>query len=118
MEMLPSAAIAAMAEAARRLPDRSPFECIALLLQGGGALGSYQAGVYAALAEAELLPDWVAGSEPEPESRQGHACRHPRLRRGAGRHRHDGLQAPCFGGVADQARNECAEFPLEGHSAR
>jgi predicted acylesterase/phospholipase RssA len=32
-----------------------------LLLQGGGALGSYQAGVYAALAEAELQPDWVAG---------------------------------------------------------
>src|SRR5437868_7566893 len=38
-----------------------PFECVALLLQGGGALGSYQAGVYAALAEAELQPDWVAG---------------------------------------------------------
>ena len=38
-----------------------PFECIALLLQGGGALGSYQAGVYQALAEANLHPDWVAG---------------------------------------------------------
>lgn len=34
---------------------------IALVLQGGGALGSYQAGVYAALAEANYLPDWVAG---------------------------------------------------------
>jgi NTE family protein len=43
------------------MPARPPFECIALLLQGGGALGSYQAGVYAALAEAELHPDWVAG---------------------------------------------------------
>src|SRR5262245_8458460 len=32
-----------------------------LLLQGGGALGSYQAGVYQALAEANLHPDWVAG---------------------------------------------------------
>jgi NTE family protein len=32
-----------------------------LLLQGGGALGSYQAGVYQALAEAHLHPDWVAG---------------------------------------------------------
>jgi NTE family protein len=31
------------------------------LLQGGGALGSYQAGVYQALAEADLDPDWVAG---------------------------------------------------------
>jgi NTE family protein len=33
---------------------RPPFECIALLLQGGGALGAYQAGVYQALAEADL----------------------------------------------------------------
>ena len=41
--------------------QRPPFECIALVLQGGGALGSYQAGVYQALAEAELHPDWVAG---------------------------------------------------------
>src|SRR5258708_29195924 len=40
---------------------RPPFECIALLLQGGGALGAYQAGVYEALAEADLHPDWVAG---------------------------------------------------------
>ena len=40
---------------------RPPFECIALLLQGGGALGSYQAGIYEALAEANLHPDWVAG---------------------------------------------------------
>ncbi len=44
-----------------RVPTRPPFECIALLLQGGGALGSYQAGVYQALAEADLHPDWVAG---------------------------------------------------------
>src|SRR5919206_1138517 len=44
-----------------RLRTRPPFECIALLLQGGGALGSYQAGVYQALAEANLHPDWVAG---------------------------------------------------------
>ena len=40
---------------------RPPFECIAVLLQGGGALGAYQAGVYEALAEADLHPDWVAG---------------------------------------------------------
>ncbi|HXP76950.1 MAG TPA: patatin-like phospholipase family protein [Stellaceae bacterium] len=45
----------------RRLNGRPPFECVALLLQGGGALGSYQAGVYEALAEANLHPDWVAG---------------------------------------------------------
>src|SRR6516164_2465419 len=34
---------------------------IALVLQGGGALGSYQAGVYEALAEHGYLPEWVAG---------------------------------------------------------
>jgi NTE family protein len=34
---------------------------IGLVLQGGGALGSYQAGVYEALASSEYLPDCVAG---------------------------------------------------------
>jgi len=41
--------------------ERPPFERIALVLQGGGALGAYQGGVYQALAEANLHPDWVAG---------------------------------------------------------
>jgi len=41
--------------------NRRLFERIALLLQGGGALGAYQAGVYQALSEAHLDPDWVAG---------------------------------------------------------
>jgi NTE family protein len=40
---------------------RPPFECVALLLQGGGALGAYQGGVYQALSEAHIYPDWVAG---------------------------------------------------------
>jgi NTE family protein len=44
-----------------RTRTRPPFECIALLLQGGGALGAYQAGVYQALSEANLHPDWIAG---------------------------------------------------------
>ena len=44
-----------------RIRPRPPFECVALVLQGGGALGSYQAGVYEALFEANLQPDWVAG---------------------------------------------------------
>ncbi|MDA8052047.1 MAG: patatin-like phospholipase family protein [Rhodospirillales bacterium] len=34
---------------------------VALVLQGGGALGSYQAGAYEALAQSEYVPDWVAG---------------------------------------------------------
>ena len=48
----------ARSKSSRRRP---PFESIALLLQGGGALGAYQAGVYEALAGAGLEPDWVAG---------------------------------------------------------
>jgi NTE family protein len=36
-------------------------ERIALVLQGGGALGAYQAGVYQALHEADIEPDWVSG---------------------------------------------------------
>ena len=41
--------------------ERLPFECVALLLQGGGALGAYQGGVYEALAEADIHPNWIAG---------------------------------------------------------
>jgi len=44
-----------------QLQHQPPFECIALLLQGGGALGAYQAGVYEAMAEADIHPNWVAG---------------------------------------------------------
>jgi NTE family protein len=50
-----------IARKSHRQLARPAFECIALLLQGGGALGAYQAGVYEALAEAHLAPDWVAG---------------------------------------------------------
>jgi NTE family protein len=32
-----------------------------LVLQGGGALGAYQAGAYEAFAEAGVVPDWIAG---------------------------------------------------------
>ncbi len=40
-----------------------PEHCgrIALVLQGGGALGAYQGGVYEALSEAGIEPDWVSG---------------------------------------------------------
>jgi NTE family protein len=37
------------------------YAVTALVLQGGGALGSYQAGVVEGLHEAGLLPNWVAG---------------------------------------------------------
>ncbi len=40
-------------------PDRC--DRVALVLQGGGALGAYQAGVYQALHEEGMEPDWVCG---------------------------------------------------------
>jgi NTE family protein len=53
----------AMAEMPNGFPARpaSYDKKVGLVLQGGGALGSYQAGVYEALASSEYLPDWVAG---------------------------------------------------------
>ncbi|MBB4859371.1 NTE family protein [Novosphingobium chloroacetimidivorans] len=42
-------------------PDGQHPPQTALVLQGGGALGAYQAGVYEALAGTELQPDWIAG---------------------------------------------------------
>jgi NTE family protein len=46
----------------RNPPARPPSydKKIGLVLQGGGALGSYQAGVYEALAHSDYVPDWVA----------------------------------------------------------
>jgi NTE family protein len=40
-----------------------PERCdrVALVLQGGGALGAYQAGVYQALHEVGIEPDWICG---------------------------------------------------------
>ena len=38
------------------------FGQIVLVLQGGGALGAYQAGVYEALHEVGIEPDWVIGT--------------------------------------------------------
>lgn len=40
---------------------QGPYAQTALVLQGGGALGAYQAGVYQALAEAGCEPDWLSG---------------------------------------------------------
>ena len=39
-----------------------PFERVALVLQGGGALGAYQAGVYHALHEASIDVRWLCGT--------------------------------------------------------
>jgi NTE family protein len=46
---------------ARAQSAPSGYERVALVLQGGGALGAYQAGVYQALTEAGIAPDWISG---------------------------------------------------------
>ncbi|MDQ2927353.1 MAG: patatin-like phospholipase family protein, partial [Pseudomonadota bacterium] len=40
--------------------ETSHEECI-LVLQGGGALGAYQAGVFETLAAMRHTPNWIAG---------------------------------------------------------
>jgi hypothetical protein len=45
-----------------------PFEWIALVLQGGGALGACQAGVYEALAEAAIYPIGLLASRSVPST--------------------------------------------------
>ena len=41
--------------------ERKEYDHEILLLQGGGALGAYQAGVYEGLVEAGVAPTWVVG---------------------------------------------------------
>jgi NTE family protein len=38
------------------------FERVALVLSGGGALGAYQAGAYAALEKCGVRPNWISGT--------------------------------------------------------
>lgn len=52
---------AATAAPARR-PPPADLGQVVLVLQGGGALGAYQVGVYQALHEAGIEPDWVVGT--------------------------------------------------------
>ncbi len=57
-----AAAAAPSPKQSSSLLDRvAAYEHIALVLQGGGALGAYQAGVVQGLAEAGIQPTWVAG---------------------------------------------------------
>src|SRR2546430_2333894 len=47
--------------AARSIGKALPGQVV-LVLQGGGALGAYQVGVYEAMHEAGIEPDWVIGT--------------------------------------------------------
>jgi len=58
--------VSAVTVPARRGPPpgksiHEAYPTVALVLQGGGALGSYQAGVYQGLDEAGITPNWIAG---------------------------------------------------------
>jgi NTE family protein len=48
-------------KAEQESPMLSKHDHSILVLQGGGALGAYQAGVYEGMAELKFAPDWVTG---------------------------------------------------------
>jgi hypothetical protein len=41
-----------------------PFEAVVLVLQGGGALGAYQAGVFQAIHESGIQLRWLCATRP------------------------------------------------------
>src|SRR3954454_1821489 len=47
---------------ARSEKSLARFDRIALVLSGGGGLGAYQAGAYAALEHTGVRPNWIAGT--------------------------------------------------------
>ena len=47
---------------ARSEKSLARFDRIALVLSGGGGLGAYQAGAYAALEHSGVRPNWIAGT--------------------------------------------------------
>ena len=85
--------------------ERPPFDCIALVLQGGGALGSYQGGVYQALAEAKLEPDWIAGISIGAINAALIAGNPPETRVDKLRAFWEGITAPAGLGVLDLMQN-------------
>src|SRR5262245_9619694 len=58
MSDMPKATVQAAVNEFRRKADGQ----VVLVLQGGGALGAYQVGVYQALHEAGVEPDWIIGT--------------------------------------------------------
>lgn len=57
-----SSRLAAVDAAATPAPHQALPGQVVLVLQGGGALGAYQLGVYEAMHEAGIEPDWVVGT--------------------------------------------------------
>ena len=60
--MVRKAPKAATKETVAPATERAVERQVVLVLQGGGALGAYQAGVYQALMEGGVAPDWVIGT--------------------------------------------------------
>src|SRR3712207_2271535 len=97
----------------RPIFDKRDLGQIVLVLQGGGALGAYQAGVFQALHEAGVAPDWVIGTSIGAinagiiaGNRPGE--RLPRLREFWARMRHDPVtqlvsEIPGWGAMAASA---------------
>ena len=82
---------------------------VVLVLQGGGALGAYQGGVYQALHEAGIEPDWMIGTSigainathHRRQRARGPACRGSRSSGGASSARAFWGAFPACTGVAD-----------------
>ncbi len=101
--------------------DKTDLGQIVLVLQGGGALGAYQAGVYQALDEAGIEPDWVIGTSIGAinagiiaGNRPGN--RLPRLREFWARMTHDPLtqfvaDLPLWGAAAANAMTVLSGLP-------
>ena len=62
MDTMTPASSTASRPGAAPAKERTIKEQVVLVLQGGGALGAYQAGVYQALMEGGIEPDWVIGT--------------------------------------------------------
>ena len=52
----------AKSDTVKTVEQSRPIGQVVLVLQGGGALGAYQLGVYQAMHEAGIEPDWVVGT--------------------------------------------------------
>jgi NTE family protein len=63
-------------------PDGGPGQTV-LVFQGGGALGAFQAGVYQALHEAGVEPDWIIGTSIGAINASLIAGNQPAMRMGA-----------------------------------
>ena len=100
-----------------RAQKRPAFDCIALLLQGGGALGAYQAGVYEALAEVRLHPDWVAGISVGAINSALIAGNPPRSRVEKLRAFWEAVTAPPIWAVGRVAANTWADWSFPGRLA-